>query len=149
MAKFDKYYGVIDLQENTIVPIKYKSFKKVGVNLYLTNLNGYYGILDHNNTILVKNDYDKIEPLFDTFLLKKQWKYGLLDINAKLILEPIYDSIKSLGEYIIVKNNGLYSVLDSSGKQLSSSKYKSIKLKRNVLYAKTIENKWISLIENN
>ena len=132
----DKKYGVVDLQENILVPIKYKTFEKLGENLYLTKLNGYYGILDSKGKIVLKNEYDSIKPLYDTFVLKKCGKYGLADINGKLIFLPYCDKIKKLGEYILVKNNGLYSVCSSTGEVLNDKEYKKIRLERNTLEGK-------------
>lgn len=145
LARIDKKYGVIDLQENIIVPIKYKSLEKVNKNFYISNLNGYYGILNIENNILIDNVFDKITPLYDTYILKKQGKYGLADINAKIILDPQHDKIEPLGEYILVKKDGKYGLLDFSGKPILALSYKKIKLKRNVLYAKTQNNEWITV----
>lgn len=147
LAKIDKKYGVIDLNEKVIVPIKFKSFEKVSNDLYLTNLNGYYGIQDVENNVLIKNEYDKIIPLYDTYILKRIGKYGLVDINGKIILDSDHDCIKALGEYILVEKDNKYGLLSSSCEPLTKLIYKKIKLKRNILYAKTQENLWIKILE--
>lgn len=136
LVRVNKKYGVIDLQENVIVPIKYKSFENIGEDLYLTKLNGYYGLMNSNGEILLKNEYEKIKPLYDTFVLKKYGKYGLTDIYGNLILSAEYDKIKKLGEYIIVEKDNLYRVYSSSGELLSDKEYKKIRLERNTLEGK-------------
>ena len=142
LVKADKKYGVIDLTEKTIIPIKYKKFERVGENLFLTNLNGYYGMLDNSNNILIKNEYDKIKPLYETFLLKIYGKYGLANSNGEIVLPPNYHKIKKLGEYILVKKNKRYGILDYSGNWIGEVKYKKIRLKRNVLEGLLDDNTW-------
>ena len=148
LVRADKKYGIIDLDENTISPLKYKEIDEVSKNLFITKLNGYYGMMDSSNNILIKNEYDKIKPLYDTYILKKFGDFGLANKNGEVILEPVYDKIKSLGEYILVKQGKYYQVYDSAGKLLSDKYYKKIKLSRNTLEGKQNNGKW-SKIEIN
>ena len=60
LVSLKKRYGVIKLDETTIIPLKYKSFEHLTKNLYLTKLNGYYGIIDRDFNILLRNEFDKI-----------------------------------------------------------------------------------------
>ena len=53
LVRRDKKYGIIDLHEGVIVPTKYKKFEPVGDKIFITQLNGYYGILDIDNNILI------------------------------------------------------------------------------------------------
>ncbi|MBQ8167868.1 WG repeat-containing protein [bacterium] len=145
LVKQDKYYGVIDLHEKTIIPVKYKSFEQIGQNLFLTKLNGYYGMIDNSNNIILKNEYDKISPLYDTYLLKKNNKYGLADLDGNILFETKYEKIKRLGEYILVKNNGKYFVLNSFGTRIDNAEYKKIRLERNELQGKTTDNVYVKL----
>ena len=147
LVKFNKHYGVIDLNENVVVPIKYKYFEQVGKDLYLTKLNGYYGLISGSNQIFVKNEYDKIKPLYDTFVLKKCGKFGLADINGNLILDAKNDKIENLGEFIVVKHEGIYKVYDSSGKLYSNKGFLKVRLKRNVLEGKYSDNDWQLIIQ--
>ncbi len=142
LVRADKKYGIIDLDENTISPLKYKEIDEVSKNLFITKLNGYYGMMDSSNNILIKNEYDKIKPLYDTYVLKKFGDFGFADKNGKIILEPIYDKIKSLGEYILVKQGKYYQVYDSNGKLLSNKHYKKIRLNRNTLEGKQNNGEW-------
>ena len=143
----DKKYGIIDLNDNVIVPIKYKKFEQLETNLFMTKLNGYWGMVDASNGQILKNQFDKIKPLYDTYLLKKEGKYGLIDINGKIILLAEYDSIKKLGEYIIVKKDKKYYVYESSGKSISGLAYKKVRLERNVLEGYIKGEGWVSIID--
>lgn len=142
LVKLDKKYGIIDLNNNVITPIKYTSIEQVGPDLFLTKLNGYYGLLDASNNILIKNEHDKIKPLYETYLLKKYDKYGLADKNGNIILQTEYDDIEKLGEYILIKKDNKYGVLDSSGNVIAKPVYKKIRLERNNLEGKLAGNCW-------
>lgn len=144
LVKLDKLYGVIDYHENTIIPIKYKSFEQIGQDLYLTKLNGYFGMINSSNKILIKNEYDKIKPLYETYVLKRKNQYGLTDKNGKIILPPIYEKIKKCGEYIIVQKGNFYGVFDTTGQQITDFKYYDIRLERNTLQGK-LKKQWINI----
>lgn len=144
LVNVDKKFGIIDVDENIIVPIKYQKFEYLGSNLFMSKLNGYWGLIDNSGNILLKNENDKIEKLYDTYVAKKVDKYTLLDINGQVILSDV-DKIKKLGEYILVKKDKKYGVFDSNGNQISDIKYKKIKLERNNL--QVLENSnWMELL---
>ena len=145
VVRHNKKYGIIDLNENIIVPIKYQKFNVDGFGIFITKLNGYWGIVDSENNILVKNDCEKIKSLHDTILLKRYGKYGLADLNGKILYNIQYDKIKKLGEYILMRENKKYFVLDSDGNRINKSFYKKIKLERNTLYGLTNDKNWIEI----
>ena len=145
IVKRDKKYGIIDLKENIIVPIKYQKFNIDGKGIFITKLNGYWGILDSENQILVDNDCEKIKSLHDTILLKRYGKYGLADLNGKIIFDIKYDKIKKLSEYILVREGKKYFILDSDGEKINDFSYKKIKLKRNTLYGLGDDKEWVKI----
>lgn len=147
LAKFDKKYGVIDLDENIIVPIKYKSFEKAGKDIYITKLNGYYGIMNSRNEILIENEYDKIKPFQEVFILKKEDKYGLANKFGSIIYDTKYEKIKDLNEYLLIKDNSKYGVINSKGEEISQIKYNAIRMKRNRLEGKLKNGKWVKIQE--
>ncbi len=163
IVKLNKKFGIIDLKENTIVPIKYQKFITEGNGIFITKLNGYWGIVDSENHILVKNDCEKIKSLHDTILLKRYGKYGLTDLDGKILYDIKYDKIKKLGEYILIKEkvnkteqNNKWSlknikqekkffVLDSDGERITDFSYKKIKLERNTLYGLNEDKTWVKI----
>ncbi len=146
LVKRDKKYGVIDLNQKTIIPIKYQELEQIeNNNVFISKLNHYYGIVDIDNNILVENTCDKIKPLQDTLLLKQGNKYGLADLLGNVLLTNDNDQIKKLGEYILVKKNNKYAVYDFEGNQLSDYKYSRVKLERNQLKGFTVSDTWESL----
>lgn len=147
LVKYEKKYGIIDLKENVIVPIKYQKFKKTNQNHFITKLNGYYGILDTENNILVKNECEKIKLLYNTIILKRYGKYGLADLDGKIIYDIQYDKIKCLGEYILLRKGKQYLVLNDKGELISNQEYKKIKLVRNTLYG-YIDRTWVKVLSD-
>ena len=89
--------------------------------------------MDSEGNILLKPEFDKIKPLYDTYVTKKAGKFGLVDFRGNTILTPDFDEIKKLGEYILVKKDKKYGVFDAQGVQLSEINHKKIKLERNEL----------------
>lgn len=142
LVKYKKKYGIIDLNENIVAPIKYQKVFRVEETVYITKLNGYYGVLDAEGNVLIKNEYDKIKLINDSLMLKKYGKYGIADTYGKILFDTEYDKIKKLGEYILLKKDNQYIALDSDGTRLSDFKYKKIKLERNSLKGLTKDNTW-------
>ena len=145
LVRYDKKYGVIDLAEKTIIPIKYKKFNEISDGIFLTKLNGYWGVLDINNNILINNDCEMIKPLYETLVIKRYGKYGLADLNGKILYEPKYKKIKRLGEYILVKDGKNYFVLDFEGQKVFDESYKYVRLERNRLKVKSSQKSWINI----
>ena len=145
IVKYDKKYGIIDIKENIIVPIKYTKFIPDGYGIFITKLNGYWGIVDSENNILVKNECEKIKSLHDAILLKRYGKYGLTDLDGKIIYDIKYDKIKKLGEYILVRDGKKYFVLDSDGERINDFLYKKIKLERNTLFGLGDDKEWVKI----
>ena len=145
IVKRDKRYGIIDLKENIIVPLKYQKFITEGNGIFITKLNGYWGIVDSENNILVKNDCEKIKSILDTILIKRYNKYGLADLNGKIIYDVKYDKIKKLGEYILVRDGKKWFALDSDGERLNDFSYKKIKLERNTIYGLCDDKEWVEI----
>lgn len=148
LARYEKRYGIIDLEENLITPLKYNKFEQITDKLFISKLNGFYGLVDCYGNILFDNSYDKIKPLYDTFLLEKYNKYGLADMNGNLIAEVKYDKIKKLKEYILLKADKCYKVLDANGNFISDKSYKKIKIERNRLLGKTNDKYWEEIKNN-
>jgi len=148
LVKYNKKYGIVDMQENIIVPIKYQKLQKLGNNnmVFISKLNGYYGIIDiNNNKQLIENNCDKFKIIHDTIMLKRHNKYGLVDMNGELLYDIKYDKIKEFKEYILLEKNNMRMLADFQGKPVTENAYKKIKMKRNILYGKNNENFWVKI----
>ena len=97
-------------------------------------------MVDSSNNIILKNEYDKIKRVYDTYILKREGNFGLADVNGQIILPADNDKIKKLGEYILVEKDNKYDVYDSDGNKLNEKSYKNIRLERNILEGKLNKN---------
>lgn len=145
MVKFDKKYGIIDLAENTVVPMIYQKFDRAGENIFTAKLNGYWGIVDINNNIMVKFECNNIKRIYDVFVAKKYDKFALINSEGAFISGFDYDKVKKLGEYILVAKNKRYGVYDYNGMKLTDLKYKKIRLERNNLEGQLYSDSWLKL----
>lgn len=142
LVRTDKRYGVIDFWEKSVIPVKYRKFNEISDGVFLTKLNGYWGVVDLGNNLLIPNDCERIKPLYDTLVLKRYGRYGLADLNGKILYEPKYDRIKKMGEYILLKDNKTYRVLDMSGSPVNDKIYGKVRLNRNKLEGDEISKKY-------
>lgn len=141
--------GIIDFGGKEVVPVIYQQIKqsKINNNLYITKKDGYYGLLDLNNNILLKNEYDNVKELQNTYILKKYSLYGLADINGNVILPADNEKIERLGgEYIKVKKYGKWGIFDRNGNRITSTIYQDVKIQRDTIYGKKNDN-WIKISE--
>ena len=114
----------------------------IGNGIFVTKLNGYYGILDKDDNILLNNNCERIKPIHDVIVIKKYGKYGIYNREGQVVLEPVYDKVKKFNEYILVKKDKKYGVLDFYGNKITDTKYKKIRLERNTLQGLLNDGKW-------
>lgn len=68
--------------------------------------NNFYGLIDFNGKVIVKNIYNSIEnlqPVEGKLLVKKDDKFGVIDIKGNLMIKTKYDNILS-DEYYTKEN---------------------------------------------
>ena len=119
-------YGVIDIDDKTILTFEYSSIKPYGgkiprsywswddeyiteqveisedVQHWLVHKNGY-GLIDRNGNICIPPEYNDIQKFENGFFVKSNDKYGVIDSNYTIICAPKYSTIKPIG-------NGLWKV---------------------------------------
>lgn len=111
IIKKNKKYGIINLQEELILPIEYDSIIPTDVNeqditgnIVITKKNGVCSLLRADDgEILWSNQYENIIPcVFNSdlyqidsiFLVKEKGKYGCVGLYGNVILPTIYDAIE-------------------------------------------------------
>lgn len=110
------------------------SVKEVWSN-FIIEKSGKYAFVGKFGKTLLPLEYDKIERLFNQFLLiKKENRNGIYDIETKKIIVPlVYDGIEfsqKVGREFIVSKNGKKGILDAEGKEILPPKYDEIKITR-------------------
>jgi hypothetical protein len=141
--------GVIDKENNLIIPAKYNYLKYVGNDKFIFGYRSKYygeynlGIISSDNEIIIQPEYHRINFKNGKFYFTKQiaevigqslgsdtrkilYKYGISDSLGNFILESKYSNIDFLSnEFIKVQLdfNGDYALFDNNFKPLTEFKY--------------------------
>lgn len=133
IVKINDKMGIIDENENIVLPIEYKSVSHSAYNdgsFLAVNKEGKYGCVLINGKISLPFEYDQINYNYSNNLKTiKNNKCGLIQINSGSPYEIVtceYDNIDIDNETFIVKKNNLYGMLDSFGKVITPCEYTSI-----------------------
>ena len=139
LVRKNKKYGVIDYNNNTLIPCKYENeIYKMG-NYYIVSQNNKKGIISINNEIIYDIKYDEILYCYDNCIWAKEnniWK--IVYLNGKEIILN-YDDCQfpcnnfylliqnvKLSEYICVSKNGKWGLVDYKNNQVLPIKFDQI-----------------------
>lgn len=133
IVKLNDKMGIIDENENIVLPIEYKDIKTYPYNdgsFLAVNKDGKYGCVLINGKISLPFEYDQINTSYSNNLkTTKNNKCGLIQVNSGTPYEIVtceYDNINIENETFIVEKNGLFGMLDSFGKLIAPCEYESI-----------------------
>ena len=89
-----------------------------------TNLEGKYGVLTNNEEILIKNDYEYVEYLFDEYfvVIKEKGKLGIINSNGETKIDFKYDILQKIENTKIIEAK----ILDGNITHLYSEEMKNI-----------------------
>jgi hypothetical protein len=133
IVKLNDKMGIIDENENIIVPIEYQNIRVSRYNdgSYLAiNKDGKYGCITANGEISLPFEYDFINTSYSNSLTtRKGDKCGMIQVNNGSPHEIVtceYDAIIVDKESLIVKKKDKFGILDSYGKLIAPCEYESI-----------------------
>ena len=135
-----KLYGVIDLSQKVILPLKYKSIIYSGQHQVFTvakedaNSELLWGVMDAGGRITIPIIYSNIINISNsrsepTAIMTKNSKYGYLNfVTGKVKVEPIYDFLgtdsllvdKNGEGFLLARKEKKWAVLNTNGKLLTS-----------------------------
>ncbi len=141
--------GVIDEQNNLIIPTKFEYLKYIGSEQFIFGYRAKYfgeynlGLMTSKNEVLISPEYYHIESRDEYFIVTKQSyevinsddiydtreisnKYGIVDSVGNFILEPKYSYIEFLSNGLIkvqLDFNGNYALFDDEFQQLTEYKF--------------------------
>lgn len=118
---YNNTYGIINLEDKTILPFEYFSIKPYGGRIpcsywtwddkyvteqvemlkevqhwYVQHKNGY-GLIDSDGNICIPSEYNDIQKFKNGFFVKSNNKYGVIDSDYTIICEPKYSTIEPIG----------------------------------------------------
>ena len=166
-------YGVIDSEQNVIIPFEYDTYIErydFGEKMLLkAKKDGKYGFIDTQNKAVFPFIYDDISYLrvsyqydlclrhtsFDNnaFSICIDGKYGAMDINGNIVVSPVYASLERINhcdkKYFLASQNGKYGLLDYNGNVLTDIIYDQIDYYLNSYDFKTTINELNGVIDAN
>ena len=117
-------YGLYDINGNLLLPVRYSEIC-VMRNTAVTHPDKYYfrvkvgsvfGAFDINGQAILEPEYDYVEKIFDSFIVRKLNRYGLVSNVGERLLSPLFDDINISpdGRYCIIRkkaNRGYIQLL--------------------------------------
>ena len=131
----NNYYGIVNSQENIIIPCLYDSvYIEQASGIIITNF-GYmneYGkhiVYINDDNLLLSSKYRRIDEFINgvaivDMVIDKKLKYGLVNSQGEEILPPIYSFIKRLSNGMFKCGlNGRVGILNESGKYIIPNQF--------------------------
>ena len=136
-------FGIIDNNNNVLVPLKYTHAERIlGKFLKLGN-GSRYGMYNADGKELLPVEYSSINLLFGgMFLICKGYKYGITDFDGNVILENKFDDIYMPEKSVMrIKYEGKWYELEAvNGKTLTLPKdVQTIKTDKNIAIFEILE----------
>jgi len=108
-------WGIIDLDCNELVPIKYDEILYYSDDEIIVILDGKYGVIRIDNSICVPIIYDYLngcnnDPLM--FSVRLNEKEGIVAENNKIVLPLEFEDVRYEDNLGFVKKNGKWGVID-------------------------------------
>jgi len=121
--------GIIDNNDNIIIPFEYESIEDFIDGKAKAKKNGKCGYIDEQGQTLIPFEYDSIEDFIDgKAKAKKNGKYGYIDEQGQTLIPFEYDSIEDfIDGKAKAKKNGKSGYIDEQGQTLIPFEYDSIK----------------------
>lgn len=140
-AKKNDKWGVLDFNNNIIIPFEYEylEFWIFGKTEYFSKnikakRDGKWGIINLNNEIIIPFENNEFfNGIFENQNDRKNqgitkfkggnYKYGCIDSTGKTVIQPIYDEIEFNENFFKVKKNDLWGLLNHQGNIIVDVKY--------------------------
>lgn len=123
----DGKYGVIDIDENVIVPFDYDERIFGYCDSLSTFKYGKEGVININNEVLVPFVYDMIMSDDSFYDVRENGKYGVADKDMNIIIPVVYESVEVEDDkFVRVRQGQCYGILDMNGNELLSPIFLSL-----------------------
>lgn len=106
LVKDGSYKGIVDFDNNEIVPIKYKALDKISNRVYKTKMNGSYGLITIDGDIIIPCNCEKFSKMGTYYKVKRNDKWGVVDSDGNVIAQIIYKKVKLQNNQVYVSKDG-------------------------------------------
>lgn len=126
----DGKYGVIDCDENTIIPFEYDDRIYGSSEQLHTVRNGKAGIININNEVLVPFEYDDVYSEYNSdglYCVRINDDYGLIDSENNIVVTCRYRSVSVIdGQWYRIGTRSGYGIMDKNGDMIIPAEYGEI-----------------------
>lgn len=130
IARYQGKDGVIDLQENTVIPFEYEKIERSyldGPITYIVQKNGKYGLIARDGTVPVPIQYDYLRNFSGGNLIaSRDNKKGIISKEGKVLMPVDYEEIERNDRNIVVRKNGKFGLLTRDFQPLLPMEYDDI-----------------------
>lgn len=148
-------WGVVDSDNNFIIPPKYNEICICTNNKWCVRLNNKWGVINNKNKMIIEPNYKDLCPVYDKseqIMAKKDNLWGIIDLKENIIIPFEYDNIEPCvtkqNRFLVHKNN-FYGIIDDKNNIIFPCIYKYIfYLDEEILAVSMSEDKYILLNEN-
>lgn len=128
MARKGSKWGLLDMQENLVVPFQYDKIALLKKGYATAILNGKAGAITDRNKIAVPFIYEETASAFNDWHLlrvKKDGKYGFVNIAGTVIIPVVYDYVDEDFEkgLSVARKGDKWGYLDTKGKVVIPFEY--------------------------
>ena len=128
--KFESgFWGVIDTQNNTIIPFKYTNIENIG-EYFAVYSNNKIKLINSKQEVILKGDYERIKYLGKNLyavLQDKKWLVinGKEEVLKELSYPYVLHNVGN-GLTVVADKNNTHGLIDSLGKEIMPLKYTQI-----------------------
>lgn len=123
-------FGLIDKNNNLIIPIIYEDVKKEIRDNQISVKRGKYGIVNLQNQVIIPFEYDNICIDYYPGNNRKEYrvviedKIGIINRDNKFIINPIYDELYELYEgFRKAKRGNYFGLINKNGAEIIPFEY--------------------------
>jgi len=106
---------------------------------YIISKKGKKGLIDYEGNLLIKPEYDFIQPGEEGFNVLQKGKIGYYHLESELFFEPEFESLfEPVFSFFITRKEDLYGLLDSGQDEILGFDFESIQvISNNYAWVKT------------
>lgn len=136
IVRYNNKYGIINKQDEKIVPLEYTKISKFYNNFAKIEFNEKWAIINRKGEFISKFEYDSVEFIEnlqnkenEPIIVSKDGKYGLINGQNKIILPLRYDGVDYLSNFGVIANiNNQCEAYNFEGESILPLKYKNISI---------------------
>jgi hypothetical protein len=138
--------GIFSVHNGAMLSPRYDNIQVWEPDLFRTELNGKYGLVDAKGKILLPAIYDGLDYRQGMIATLKNGKFGLMNINKSFTIPPQYAALlrnyDQSGRVLIAAKAGKYGLIGTDNKPLSEFVFDEIQFWQNEVALVRQEQTW-------